>query len=351
MHGIGDDSDLLFNPKLASLINSDGKVAHVPGHVFYQLCIVKDHCFLCLERKEDSERNREHVIPDWFLNFRGLQNRFIQYAPGKKRMYGMHTIDCCKSCNTYLADVFEKRISEVIKSQVPGLPLDLVEDDYVLLHQWLCLIQAKYFIYDAKRGLASRDNPPSYLSDLSLWEGVSHLVNVARSRFAGVEVDPDSVGSVFVTTRAHEDDNANFVIFEEPRAMLLRAGKYALISVPCDGSYAAKLHRDFIRSISEKLTGIQLMELLCRYASAHSCMPFSLGHTTTSDGVISLSRRMSIIPPAYDELRKKYGALMAGILNQYGLFEKFDDIDYLEVRAGIYSSFPQANQSFLPGAK
>jgi hypothetical protein len=133
--------------------------------------------------------------------------------------------------------------------------------------------------------------------------------------------------------------------------MLLRAGKYALISVPCDGSYAAKLHRDFIRSISEKLTGIQLMELLCRYASAHSCMPFSLDHTTTTDGVISLSRRMSIIPPAHDELRKKYGELMAGIFNQYGLFEKFDDIDYLEVRAGIYSSFPHANQRFLPGAK
>ena len=351
MHRISDNSDPLFNPKLVSLVNSDGKVAHVPGHIFYQLCIVKDHCFLCLERKEDSERNREHVIPDWFLNFRGLQNRFIQPAAGKKRMYAMHTIDCCKSCNSYLDDVFEKKISEVIKSQRAELSRDLVDDDYVLLHQWLCLIQVKYFIYDAKRGLASRGNPPSYLSDVSLWEGVSHLVNIARSRFVGVEVDPDSVGSIFVTTRAHEDDNANIVVFEKPRAMLLRAGKYALISVPCDGSYGAKLHRDFIRNISEKLTGIQLVELLCRYASAHACMPFSLDHITTTDGVISLEKRMSTIPPAYDELRKKYGALMAGVFSQYGLFKAFDDIDYLKVKAGIYSSFSYANQRFLPGAK
>jgi hypothetical protein len=351
MHGIGDDSDSLFNSKLISLINSDGKIAYISGPLFYQLCIVKDHCFLCLERKGDSERNREHVIPNWFLNFRGLQNRYIQSTSGEKHMYAKHTIDCCNSCNSYLADVFEKKISEVIKSQRPEISKDLLEDDYVFLYQWLCLIQLKFFIYDAKRGLASKGRPSSYLSNLSLWEGVSHIVNVARSRFAGVEIDPDSVGSVFVTTCAHEDDNANIIVLEEPRAMMLRAGKYALISVPCDGSYGAKLHRDFIRNIREKLTGIQLMELLCRYAAANACMPFSINHTTALNGVISLTEKISIIPPAYDELRRKYGALMATIFSQYGLFEAFDDINYLDVKSGNYSSFPHANQRFLPKQK
>lgn len=349
MQGSRKDHEHVVNLKQVALINADGKLAYIPGSLFYQLCVVNDHCFLCLERKPNSERNKEHVIPDWFLGFRGLKNRYILSASGSKRLYSRYTIDCCKVCNTYLSEVFEKKISEIIKSQGPEVSEDLIKEDYVFLHQWLCLIQAKFFICDAKQGLPSKANPPSYLSDLSLWDGVSHIANIARSKFAEVEINPDTIGSVFICARSHEDDNANIVVLEEPRAMLLRAGRFALISVPCDGSYGAKLHRDFIRSIRGKLTGLQLIELLCRYAAAHACMPSAINHITTLDGVITSSEQISLSPPSYGELKKKYGELMARVLDKYGLFEKFADIDYLSVRAGEFSSFQSSSQRMLPG--
>lgn len=340
----------IIDPDRYALIDRHGRIGHVSAKSYNKLCVLGDHCFLCCQKLKKNNSNWEHVLPRWLLKYRGLLTRNIISHGNQRTPYSKCKIRCCKSCNAYLSKEFEHKISPIIKLQSKSEPGKFSSDEYVYIHQWLCLIQLKFFLFKAKERVPGRFDVKSGYLDLSMWEGVHHIGCIARSKFCGHTVDPDAVGSVLICHQAQDDDNVNIAIIEDPRALLLRVGSFAFISVPCDATYSAKLHKRFIRSIDFELTGMQLLELLCRYAAAAKSVEGKVLHETAPDGTISLSRPVAMKPP--DDLRpmrRRYGKMLHAMLTDMNAYRAYPDIKPLDVLAGDYSFFPKRCVRCLPG--
>jgi len=330
--------------------NLDGDAIHIRGDVFMDQCATGLACFLCGKAKsgDDSEFDREHVIPKWLLKTSELLAATIIMPNHQRVRYSRLTVPCCKHCNKRLACVFENPISIGHKNSIYRLAKLFARNDFELSHKWSSLILLKFALHDMKwRRDVSDPNSPSIASFYD-WNEIHHLSCIARTAISGFDIHPDAIGSILIVRT--EEFNFNLTTNMHPLSIMLSIDGLCLISVPCDGTYAAKLHRDLVRRIQGlALSRFQSLELFCRYTAAASLLWPRLVFETIPEGVIQIRGSVPFsFHPGKEKLRRAYGRLLDYYLSTQGVYGEKSDIDQIKVLKGEFTFFSQEIKSVLP---
>jgi hypothetical protein len=330
--------------------NLDGEAIYIRGDVFVEQCANGTACFLCSKSRSDaeSEFDREHVIPQWLLRVAGLHRSTMTMPNAQKINYSRLTIPCCKRCNRRLAREFEDPISKSRQKSLLHLAKLFANNDFELPHKWSAFILLKLAIHDFrwKRDVSKQGSP--MLGSFYDWNEIHHLSCLARTAISRFQIDPDAIGSILITSQ--EDSEFDLMTNMNPLSLMIRLDGLCLVSVPCDGTYAAKLHRDLIRRLAgRRLSGFEQMELFCRYTSAASLLKSGLVFETTADGIIRLCDRVPFeFRPDKAELKRAYGKLLDYHLKMRGLYDGIDGLQEITVLKGEHTFFGNELRPFLP---
>ncbi len=332
--------------------NLAGDAIYVRHDIFYAQCLNGTACFLCAKPEEgnESEFDREHVVPQWLIRTASLEQSRLTLPSYQTFKYGSLTIPCCRRCNQCLGQVFEGPISTRQKSSLINLARLFAENDFELPHKWSALILLKLAIHDLRIRRDVRDPKSPFLGTFYDWNEIHHLSCVARTPISGFQIDPDAIGSILI--KPASDGEFDLITNMDPPSMMLKVDGFCLISVPCDGTYAAKMHRDLIRSLSGRsLSTLQLVELFCRYTAAAALLNPRLVFETTAEGVIRIRGRVPFeYRPSREHLKRVYGRLLDRQCMVRGLYTGDSGLDQVVVLKGDHTFFEPPLRHLLPTA-
>ena len=330
--------------------NLDGDAIYIRADVFVDQCAKGLACFVCGKSRSGNELefDREHVIPQWLLRAADLYSSAIVMPNGQSFGFRKLTIVRCARCNKKMARAFEDPLADGHKISLQVLGSLFADNDFDLSHKWSALILLKLALHGMKwrSDVTDPSSPP--IGGAYDWNEIHHLSCIARTAISGFDVHPDAIGSILI--KSSDDSGFDLMTNMDPLSLMIRLDGLCLISVPCDGTYAAKLHRALIRRLADfSLGGLELMELFCRYTSAASLLKPRLVFETTADGVIRLCNKVPFkFRPKKTELKRAYGRLLDYHLKARGLYDKIDGLQEMTVLKGDHTFFGNELRPFLP---
>lgn len=170
-----------------------------------------DHCFLCGEPLEDSNRTDEHVIPEWLQRRHHLWNQKLSLLNETTIPYRQLVIPCCSRCNTGALAHMEERVSRLLTGPFQAVN----EDEEFLLFKWCSKILYGFLHKEMALRLDRRDGTSSpivqrrFLDELSTFH---HFMTSIRRPFEFVGFRPYSI--FIVETLLMSNPLRNFDYFD-----------------------------------------------------------------------------------------------------------------------------------------
>ncbi len=252
-----------------SICDETGKTIYFSFERFKDEICKKGHCFVC-GAKPHKAFNDEHVIPDWIQRYCGIQKESLDLPNGQKATYGTYKIACCSECNSLLGDIYETPISEVVKRGQEAV-VDFVQNGgWPLFCGWLTLIFLKVHLRDF-RNRVSLDlrNPAEFIGDSYELHELHHAHAVARAVTAGVELDPDVLGTLVILDVGSLEGGFDYCDNLEGRTLLLQVDNMAFVYVIDDCGATSTMLRDQMKVLPHPLNRIQLREVYARHLTAN----------------------------------------------------------------------------------
>jgi hypothetical protein len=251
-----------------SIIDERGRVIFFSPERFRRDIVEGDCCFICGARPDPKAFNDEHVVPRWILKRFDLFDKAVVLPNGATMNYGSMTVPCCAECNSYLADAFEKPISQAFASGVNGVAGFLTKGKgNWLVFVWLCLLFFKFHYKDRLlreeldrrkpdgRSIAERRYEPHHLH---------HIHCVARSGYTVAICDAPVHGSLWALPAFRDDKSVepfDYVDNYLSRSLMLRIGDCALVAILCDSCAVFSItQKTLLRKVKGPLSPLQLRE-------------------------------------------------------------------------------------------
>jgi hypothetical protein len=294
-----------YQTKDGSVIDDSGMVIYFSVERFIRDICEGDCCFICGASPGSKEFNNEHVLPDWVIKRFKLAAAEIE-LPNKTGMrYTQYKIPCCRDCNTDMGRVFEQPIRELHAQGYEAFIDDLQKNGPWRCFVWLCLIFIKTHLKDSTLPL-HRDTRegPGKLGDGYEWEKLHHIHCVARSFYTGARLCPEVLGTLLVLPVG--DDGTNLFDYVDryvPKAILLRLGSIALISVLDDSGAANLFFQSKRKQLPNPLLPVQLREILGHFAFLNLHLkerPVFLSRVDVENGTYDIEAQL----PERPELRE-----------------------------------------------
>ena len=252
-----------------SLIDDAGKTIFFSFEKFKEEICKKGHCFVC-GTKPHKAFNDEHVIPDWIQRQCRIQKEGLDLPNGQKVTYGTYKIACCSECNSLLGDVYETPISKVVKGGQEAVIEFVQNGGRQLFCGWLTLIFLKVHLRDF-RNRVSLDlrEPTEFIGDSYELHELHHIHAVARAVTAGVEIDPDVLGTLVVLDVASLEEAFDYCDNLSGRTLLLQVNGTAFVYVIDDCGATSTMLQDQLKVLPHPLNRIQVREVYARYLTAN----------------------------------------------------------------------------------
>ena len=254
------------------------------------------HCFVC-GSPPNNGFNKEHVFPNWLLRHCRMHNEELTLPNGERIKYGTYKIPCCKSCNTKLAEVYEKPISKAICGGYDDLVAFLQNGGANLLHFWLSLIFTKVHLRDfqnrAHLDLREKDEKVGEFYDL---HDLHHIHAIARASMANVHVEDDVFGTLNIFPKTHSDKDSTFDYCDNlmGRGLLLHIKDIAFVYIVDDCGATASMLSDRLAVLPERLSKIQLREIYARHLAANIHIKESPKFSSGRNSCVAMSKPTSI---------------------------------------------------------
>lgn len=302
-----------------SIFTSSGNLLHFGTDLFSRLYPFDDFCFLCGNFLADTEKNKEHVIPAWIQRRCNLSSKYITLPNNTKFPYKSWRINTCASCNQYLSKNFEVKISKAFDRGLSGVQ-ELVESDAGLsLFQWACLL---YFKVHLKDGLL-KDNldhkkSSGKISDIYDITEFHHFHAIARSKFSGIQIVPDVLGTITLVKLDEKNFQDSFDYRDHylSKTLMLRIRDIAIIFVLNDcGAVGNMIEHKLAKFLYA--SPIHLAEILTEHQCANLHIknrPKFFTHLNKKTNMIEISTNL----PKHVKL-KKYNPKIRGDLMLYNL--------------------------------
>lgn len=260
------------------IFDADGSVRDVDGNTIFfsferfkkEIC-KKGSCFVCGEPPSRSFNN-EHVFPNWVLKRCQIHNENLSLPNGGKVKYGTYKIPCCQSCNSRLADIYEKPISAVVNAGYDKLMEYVREGGFQLVSCWLSLIFLKVHLRDFKNRISLDERSDNEtIGDRYELNELHHIHAVARAASAGIHVDESVFGTLVILQIAKPENGFAFDYCDSlaGRTLLIQVNDLALIYVLDDCGATGSMLSEQLKKIPEPLSKIQLREIYARHAAAN----------------------------------------------------------------------------------
>lgn len=251
------------------LYDFSGKVVYFGIRSFVENIANGDACFICGAKPGTVVFNDEHVIPDWILSLHQLYGQRIILPNRAGLKYGQYTVPCCQSCNSLMADTFERPISILVRQGYAAVIDSLQKDTQSLFFQWLALIFLKTHLKDRQlRFHLDQRKGAQRIAELYDWEDLHHIHCIARAFYTGAIISPEVLGTLFVWPTRSSTGEGDFDYGDSyaGRTILLRLGEIAFIAVLNDSKAVQVNFADACKRITGPLSSLQLRELMTRMA-------------------------------------------------------------------------------------
>jgi hypothetical protein len=177
-----------------SILDEEGNYIFVGQSNFLERVIQGGFCFVCAN--EISDRNDEHIIPDWIIRRCGLSNKSIKLPNQTLFKYTSYKIPCCKSCNKFLGDYYEKPISKAFSEGIEAVS-ELLVSKPELLFGWLNLIVFKTHFKDLSlRSHLDQRIDSDMIGSTYDWLNFHHMHAIFRAPLFQTRIAPEVLGSV-----------------------------------------------------------------------------------------------------------------------------------------------------------
>jgi hypothetical protein len=260
-------------------VRDDGSIIWFSIERFIRDIIEGGCCFICGRNRDQVAFNDEHIIPDWILRRAGLHDREITLPNGTSHRYAQYKVPCCEPCNSMMGRAFEVPLSALFAKGYDAVAqLMRSKEGIGKIFIWLAFIYLKTHLKDLSLRM-HRDQrmPEGKIADVYDWENLHHIHCVARSYLAGVDIDPEVIGSVLLLPAKDGPDGEQFDYGDNyhARTLLLRIGDIALFSVLNDARAVLQFRTDpeqaalgypLLTAITHALSPIQVREMMAELA-------------------------------------------------------------------------------------
>ena len=262
--------------------DTSGKVLIFSIERFVKDICLGQHCFICGVAPEQAHFNKEHIIPQWILDFTNQRGGKIR-LPNQtlfQNNYGGYSIPCCVQCNTELSDAFEKTLAPLFKAGYEALRAYLMANGSEVIFRWLALMYLKTHLRDARLALERnrRKGIDLMIGDIYEWKELHHVHCIARSHFTGINFDHRTIGSMLILPAA-DSSNAGESRFDYAahffgRTIMIRVGEIACYAVLNDASLV-QAHFPRAWRLLEGVAPLdpwQIRELHCEFTWRNWCL-------------------------------------------------------------------------------
>ena len=339
-----------------SIEDEHGKVVFYSAERFLEEIVNGGNCFICGSSPGSVVFNAEHVIPDWIVQRYDLNDSSMTLPGGTSIDYTRYKVPCCKNCNDLMNITFEGPLSRLTTGGYSAVKDYLSKGGREKIFSWLSLIFLKTHLKDRER----RINPDkrvesARISELTDWGEMHHIHCLARSFYNSAKISDRAFGSLFVM-RAKTGmplGDYDYADYFPGRAILLRLGDVAFISVLNDSGIVAAMLANTITGITGPLSAFQCRELLARAAYANMLIENRptfhtdpRGDSLTIDAVLKQAPRHRPCVP--EDFGKVYEAMLATLIQDTPLPNKEEIKEH--VRNGRWSFLFDPQGRFLTRA-
>lgn len=202
---------------------------------------VSKFCVFC--GKAPEAKNKEHVLPQWLLNFTGDPNRVvnfgINYKTGKVLRFAWKSLvmPACESCNTEFASL-ESDVKPVIEKLLDKRGISVL--DYGMVLDWLDKVRVGLWLnYHILQGNPMGIEPSFYVKDRMR----------QKDRFLAVyPIDENSKG-----LNAHGVES--FAFHLEPSAFSLRINNIHIVNCSSDYLFSSRCGFPYPESVRLNIDG------------------------------------------------------------------------------------------------
>jgi hypothetical protein len=346
---------LLVQAEDGSLETTDGATLHFSVERFRSVICDASACFLCGAAASSRDFNDEHIFPRWLLEDLGLFNTKITLPNGTLMRYGQYVIPCCQQCNSRLGAEVEGPVSQILRGGFSAVKKHIEEQGPSLLYTWLSLIYLKTHLKDRDlRQHLDRRKPPDSIATVHEydWPRFHHAYCVARSRFYGIAVEPEAIGSFMIFELAKDDGfpRYDYRDFLTAQSALIRVRDVALVAVFDDSSAALSNRYDFFSGFTGPLSAVQLREVLTHLSYTNLALaerPQFFTHVGRERISICAKRPEQIRLEPFDELL--FGKMLYSSVEDYLPYVRAVGVEDVgaAVRAGKFSFLYYANREFI----
>ena len=199
----------------------DEKILFFGLEDFIDTIVKSESCFVCGALPTSKAFNNEHIIPKWILDKFGLQSQRVTLPNDTSFRYNQYKVPCCRDCNSFLGDTYEKPISKLLTKPYEAIVKDIQDDRKLLrlLYTWMCLIFFKTHLKDNSLVLdQSSDVKQDMIGSIYDWADFHHIHCMARSLHTQAKIDKEVYGSLIILPSFSLNSNDVFDYVDNPLA-------------------------------------------------------------------------------------------------------------------------------------
>lgn len=271
-----------------SVVDNNGKVLFFSVQRFVDDICLGDCCFICGRNENETEFNREHVLPRWVLRRYQLLEREITLPNDRGFRYGQYMVPCCSECNTQMSELIETPISSLIANGIDAVSRYVAQHGLLLFFIWLSLIYLKTHLKDRRlRFHRDQRQGTEVIGNLYDWTELHHVHCVARSFYTGAQFTEEAMGSIYFGAAKIISGHESFDYFDlyDARSVMIRLDDVFFVAVLNDSNaaYSKFVQAGYAGRITGALSPLQLREVFSHFAFINSKLKYRPVFSTQFD--------------------------------------------------------------------
>ncbi|MBL8823166.1 MAG: hypothetical protein JNJ77_11305 [Planctomycetia bacterium] len=311
---------MLYQLEDGSIHNDAGFLVYMSTDRFLDSIVSGDCCFICGRAPSKTDFNKEHILSNWILNRYKLHSKYIDLPNATGHSYGSYTIPCCVNCNGLMNTIFEIPIREYVLKGYSHIKTALHRDGPLRFFVWLALIFLKTHLKDSRIPLhRDKRKGSGNISDAYAWNELHHLHCVARMFFTMCDLDPATLGTVYLAPALCDTGIEPFDYADnlEAQTVMIRLDCIALIAVLNDCNATGSILEADLMKLPGPFEPLELRELFVHFTNVNLQIINRPKFMTHADGRLGrLAIRAENIPSDW-ETRLFDQTQFATLMNRY----------------------------------